>query len=131
MAKVELSNALYFRLVVRMFQTNRLVDRMMLVIASKLPYGSFSRVVTQMEQGGFIRRKRGVRNSYDVVELKESNPDLAGIRLNYGHSRISRPQVYETTMLFDTEFLPAWTAFLKEFPVDRRTPDRRQLKLQL
>lgn len=125
LAKVMMSNAEYFRVVVRTFQLQQDVDRMMLVIATRLPYGSFSRVITQLEQGGYIRRIPGMRRTYDTKALRESNPDLANVRLSYGTNRYCKPQVYKVTPLFKSEFLPAWSAFLEEFPVSRRQRDRQ------
>ena len=94
--------------IVRAMQVLPVFDRTQLTVIAAEPYGSVSRVLAQLKNEGYVEEvldaEEKIRSSYNQASLKR-NPDLKGVKLNYGKgNNLIAAQQYKKSQKW-TEFM--------------------------
>lgn len=110
------SDAEYFKGTIRAIQALNLFDRVTIAVILKVPFGSVSRVISQLENEGYIVPASHKSFSWKMVR---QNPDLNGFRLNYSKKDGKVPTSGELTSVtyhksgtWD-DLMKRWSHFLK------------------
>ena len=101
-----------WRMLVRSLQVLPVFDRIQLGVITGIPFGSVSRIVSELENEGYIepvlQSGKPVKAVYSDGQLKR-NPDLRGKTLNYGKGNERGARQYTKAKSF-SEFITRWRA---------------------
>ena len=106
---VAMSGADYYKFLVRAIEVLPMFDRTGLSIMGKIPYGTVSGRLSELENEGYIRAT-GTSAAYTESRIKR-NPDLVGHKLNLGTAPTKCAATYTKTEKW-SEFMTRWRAYL-------------------
>jgi hypothetical protein len=117
---IHMSYSPYYRRIIRAMHIMRAFDRTLISLLYKIPYGSVSRVFSELENENYIQKLHvgdlpGQRifgkSKYSSKQIK-LNDDLKKCKLNYGSHNEPTSIMYEKTPLWESHWLERWNDFL-------------------